>query len=68
MVINRAPENLDTSIRKEIERQELNLLGVVPVDEEVFRYDLEGEPIMNLPDESKAVERVNGLMSKVIFN
>lgn len=66
LVINRAPENLDTSIREEMERQRLNLLGVIPVDEEVFQYDLEGKPIMNLSDESKAVESVNDLMSRVI--
>jgi len=68
LIINRAPDELDNGIRKEVERQGLNLLGVIPVDEEVFRYDLEGKPIMNLPDESKAVERVNDLMSKVILN
>lgn len=66
LVINRAPENLDTSIREEMERQRLNLLGVIPVDEEVFQYDLKGKPIMNLSDESKAVESVNDLMSRVI--
>lgn len=68
LVINRAPENLDTSIREEMERQRLNLLGVIPVDEEVFQYDLKGKPIMNLSDESKAVESVNDLMSKIILN
>lgn len=66
LVINRAPENLDTSIREEMERQRLNLLGVIPVDEKVFQYDLKGKPIMNLSDESKAVESVNDLMSRVI--
>lgn len=68
LVINRAPENLDTSIREEMERQRLNLLGVIPVDEKVFQYDLKGKPIMNLSDESKAVESVNALMSKIILN
>lgn len=68
LVINRAPENLDTSIREEMERQRLNLLGVIPVDEKVFQYDLKGKPIMNLSDESKAVESVNDLMSKIILN
>jgi CO dehydrogenase maturation factor len=68
LVINRAPENLDTSIREEVERQRLNLLGVIPVDEKVFQYDLKGKPIMNLSDESKAVESVNDLMSKIILN
>ena len=68
LVINRAPEHLDTSIREEVEKQGLNLLGVIPVDEEVFQYDLKGTPIMSLPDESKAVKVVNELMNRVILN
>ena len=68
LVINRAPEQLDNSIRDEVERQGLNLLGVIPVDEEVFQYDLKGIPIMNLPDESEAVKTVNELMNRVILN
>ena len=68
LVINRAPEHLANSIREEVERQGLNLLGVIPVDEEVFQYDLKGTPIMGLPDESKAVTTVNELMTRVILN
>ena len=68
LVINRAPEHLANSIREEVERQGIDLLGVIPVDEEVFQYDLKGTPIMGLPDESKAVKMVNELMNGVILN
>jgi len=68
LVINRAPEHLDISIREEVEKQGLNLLGVIPVDEEVFQYDLKGTPIMSLPDGSTAVKMVNELMNRVILN
>jgi len=68
LIINRAPEPLDTTIKEEVERQMLNLLGVIPVDEEVYRYDLEGKPIISLPEESEAVKKVNDLMSKIILN
>ncbi|KPJ58528.1 MAG: carbon monoxide dehydrogenase [Deltaproteobacteria bacterium DG_8] len=67
-VINRTPEVLDTNLREEVERQRLNFLGMVPVDEKVYEYDLEGMPLINLPDNSKAVKTVNELMSKVILN
>lgn len=68
LIFNQAPEPLDTSLKEEVEKQGLNLLGVIPVDKKVFQYDLEGKPIINLPDESKAVKTVNDLMSKVILN
>ena len=68
LILNRAPDELDTSIREEIERQGVDLLGVIPVDERVFNYDLEGTPIMNLPDESTAVKAVSDIMEKAMFN
>jgi len=68
LILNRAPDELDTSIREEIERQGVDLLGVIPVDEKVFNYDLEGTPIMNLPDESTAVKAVSDIMEKAMFN
>lgn len=68
LVINRAPEQLDASISDEVARMELNLLGVIPADEKVFQYDLEGKPIIKLPDESMAVKTVNKLMNEVILN
>lgn len=68
LIINRAPEPLETVIKKEVEKQRLNLLGVIPVDEKVFQYDLEGKPIISLPNESESVKTVNDLMSRVILN
>ena len=68
LIINRAPELLDAVIKKEVEKQRLNLLGIIPVDEKVFQCDLEGKPIIRLPEESEAVKKVNNLMSKIILN
>ncbi len=68
LIINRSPGPLDATLREEAEKQQLNLLGVVPADEKVYEYDLNGRPIINLPDESMAVKTVNELMSKIILN
>lgn len=68
LVINRAPEELDHSIREEVEKMDLNLLGVVPSDDQVFHYDLEGKSIIHLSDECEAVRAMNELMGKVIDN
>ncbi len=68
MIVNRSPGPLDATLREEAEKQQLNLLGVVPADEKVYEYDLNGRPIINLPDESRAVKTVNELMSKIILN
>ena len=53
VIINRAPEDrLDEGTKKEIEKQGLTLLGVIPQDEMVYRYDCDGKPLVELPEET----------------
>lgn len=53
VIINRAPEGrLDEGTKKEIEKQGLTLLGVIPQDEMVYRYDCDGKPLVELPEET----------------
>ncbi len=53
VIINRAPEGkLDEGTREEIEKQGLSLLGVIPQDEMVYRYDCYGKPLVELPKDA----------------
>ena len=53
VIINRAPDGiLDDGTRDEIEKQGLSLLGVIPQDEMVYRYDCDGRPLVELPEDS----------------
>lgn len=40
-------------MRREIERFNLNLLGVVPMYEMIFEYDCNRVPLVKLPESSK---------------
>lgn len=53
LIVNRAPNGkLSDGIREEIEKQKLDLLGVVPHDELVYEYDSDGKPTITLPADS----------------
>ncbi len=56
LVINRVPGSLDPEAMAEARRQNLELGGTIPVDEDIYRYDLEGKPTFQLPKESKSVQ------------
>ena len=50
LIVNRAPGGvLDEGTRAEIEKQGLELLGVLPQDEDIYRCDCDGEPSAKLP-------------------
>jgi len=65
-VISQAPDELDPLVQEELQRQGLGVDAIIPEDEEVYRYDLEMRPLLDLPDSSRAVRAVDGLMARVL--
>ena len=53
LVVNRAPGGeLSSGILEEISAQNLDLIGVLPQDENVYNYDSDGLPSSSIPDDS----------------
>lgn len=66
LVINRADEEVAKEFNSFIEENNLELWGIVPSDNLIFEYDLQGKPIFNLPDDSKAVRAVESIIERSI--
>ncbi|HMK76990.1 MAG TPA: carbon monoxide dehydrogenase [Thermodesulfobacteriota bacterium] len=66
LVINRVQGEPGSEIYEEVKKQNLELGGVLPVDEEVYRYDSEGKPTFQLPLGSKAVQSARRIFEKYI--
>ena len=65
LIVNRAPEGkLDEGTMEEIKKQNLNLLGVVPHDDMVYRYDCDGKPTVQLPKDSP----VKAALAEIVKN
>jgi CO dehydrogenase maturation factor len=53
LIVNRAPNGvLNEGTKDEIEKQGLTLLGIVPHNDQVYEFDCDGEPTVNLPSDS----------------
>ena len=66
LIINRAPDGkLNAGTMEEIEKQGLNLLGVVPQDETVYEYDCDGIPTVNLPKDSPVRAAMMDIIGKL---
>ena len=59
---------LNEGIKEEIDKHNLNLIGVVPMDEMIYEYDSSGIPLVNLPEDSKAKIAINDIMAKLELN
>ena len=66
LIVNRAPNGeLDLGTRAEIERQGLYLLGVVPQDDTVYRFDCDGRPMVELPAASPVRRALGEIIAKL---
>ena len=66
VIIIRAPGGvLDDGVKAEIEKHGLNLLGVLPQDDAVYRCDCDGEPSSKLPDSSPVKQALKGIMQSI---
>ena len=63
VVINLVPDKLDPLVADELKRLKLKADVIIPQDEDLYRYDLEQKPLMEMPDNSPAVQAMDKLMS-----
>jgi CO dehydrogenase maturation factor len=66
LVICMAPIQVDPLIEKELHRLALNIDAIIPLDEQIFQFDLKGNSLLDLPDNNQAIKAVAGLMNKVL--
>lgn len=66
LILNRVPDGkVDKGTMEEIHKQGLNLLGVVPHDDHIYKYDCEGKPIVELPTDSPVRKALKEIVNKL---
>ena len=66
LVINRVQGKIDPEVIEETRRLNLPVAGIIPVDERVYQYDLDGKPTFHLPLESESVQAAWQMFEKYI--
>lgn len=62
LVINMVPEKIDSLVTDELERLGLKVDVIIPKDKNLCRSDLEQKSLMDMPDNSPAVQAVAKMM------
>jgi len=65
LVITKVTDGNIEVLKPEIEKTGLELLGTIPMDPQVIKYDAEGKPLFDLPKDSAAVKAVEDILDKV---
>jgi len=68
LIVNRAPGGeLNAGVAEEISKHSFDLAGVVPADDNVYEYDSEGRPTVELPENSPAKAAFYEILQRVII-
>ena len=67
VIINSVQDELAPRVKEELELFGIESPVIIPRDEEIYQYDLEARPLVELPDNSKAVTAINDLMDEILF-
>lgn len=68
LIINRAPGGvLSEGTKEEVEKHGLNLLGVIPADDNVYDFDCDGKAIVDLPADSPIKVALKEIAEKLGF-
>lgn len=66
LIVNKAPNGeLTESIMEEIQNQNLNLIGVVPLDPMISDYDAKGIPLVQMPEEATSKQALKDILNKL---
>jgi CO dehydrogenase maturation factor len=66
LIVNRAPGGkLDDGIMEEIAKQKLDLIGVIPQDDTVYKYDADEKPSSGVPDDSLVKTALRDILKKL---
>lgn len=66
LIVNRAPDGkLNQGTMEEIEKQGLTLFGVIPQNEDVYEFDCDGKPTVELPDDSPVKVELRKILDNI---
>jgi len=64
-IANRVPESLNERVRRDLQNVGLECLAIIPEDELVQEFEVEGKPVYTLPRVSKAFRSVVEIVDRL---
>lgn len=65
LIINRIIGYEGEELKSMAEKSGITVAGLVPQDEAIFKFDLEGKPVFDLPEDSKSVQALFGILKSL---
>lgn len=65
LIGNRFPSEMENMLKGEAEKIGIEYAGIVPLDDDVFKSNLAGQPLLSLPENSQALQAVKAILTRI---
>ncbi|OGW18780.1 MAG: hypothetical protein A3G93_02210 [Nitrospinae bacterium RIFCSPLOWO2_12_FULL_45_22] len=65
LVLNRATGNIEEEFQQKAQEIGIELLGIIPEDNNITQYDRAGKPLIGLPEDSPAIRATQKILTKL---
>jgi len=66
LIINQVKDALSDAVLNMVEKNGLEIAGTIPEDKDVYEYDLNGRPTIEIPEDNQAVKAAFEIFDKII--
>ncbi len=66
LLVSKTPEDLNGEFMKRIEEMQIPYLGNIVSDSRIEESDISGTPLIELPDDSVAVQSIDSMMNRIL--
>lgn len=67
LILNRAPAEIPAPLQERIAALDIPLLGVIPADAEITKFDFSGRPLVELAENSPVYQAIAEMMREIII-
>ncbi|MFO7558866.1 MAG: AAA family ATPase [Desulfobacterales bacterium] len=66
LIINQIKEEPSEAVLNMIREENLELAGTIPEDDAIYRFDLDGKPTVDIPNDNKAIQAAFQIFDRII--
>jgi CO dehydrogenase maturation factor len=66
LIINKAKDDPSVEVLEMLKESNLELAGIIPENETVYEYDLNGRPTVEIPEDNKALRAAFAIFDRII--
>jgi CO dehydrogenase maturation factor len=67
LIGNRFSQEMEPMLKEEATKIGIEYAGIIPVDESIMKYNLAGQPLLKLPEDSPALKQLKTILTQIGF-